>query len=289
MKPFLGIDLTTDKKNEQTNGDEFLVAKTSHSLTEVLENSVENVGETIEKSKLPLPIRIAQWICGSLGLIIAAGIIKSLGGEDGVSLSEAYQNAYWLFWLGGACLVIWGLLTLISVRKQKSVLETDESSQMFNHLDETCDAILADLAVPSDAKEMDVLSFFYKVKGDDIKVCEKGLQLAPYSNPIFYVFTDSENLYLADLEGKYAIPLSAIKAIKTVKKTILIEEWNKDEPYNKGIYKQYKLGENDYGCISCKKYHIVEIEYNGVLWGIYIPSYELPIMEELTGLKTMDE
>ena len=27
MKPFLGIDLTTNKKNEQMNGEEFVVAK----------------------------------------------------------------------------------------------------------------------------------------------------------------------------------------------------------------------------------------------------------------------
>ena len=40
-----------------------------------------------------------------------------------------------------------------------------------------------------------------------------------------------------------------IKAIKSIKKTICIMEWN-----------------------------------NG-LWGIYVPCYELPVIEELTGLK----
>lgn len=285
MKPFLGIDLTTNKKNEQMNGEEFLVAKPSLELTQSFERSSENVKETLEKSKLPRPIRIGQWICGMLGILIATGIIKALGGEDSVSLSQAYQNAYWLFWLGGACLVAWILLKLISVRKEKNVLESDEGSQIINNLDKSCDAILFDLGVPSASKEIDILTFFYKVKGDDIKVCEKGLQIAPYINPIFHIFSDSENLYLANLEGKYAVPLSAIKAIKSIKKAIRIMEWNKDEGYNEGIYRQYKLSEDNYGCIICNNYHILEFEHNNDLWGIYIPCYELPVIEEITGLK----
>ncbi len=285
MKPFLGIDLTTNKKNEQINGDEFIVAKPDSSLSQSLESSSENVAETIEKSKLPLPIRIGHWICGTVGALVAFGILKALSGEDSVTLDEAYQNASWLFWLGGACLFAWAILKLIILRKEKNVLGTEESSQVFNHLDKTCDAILADLKVPQNSKEIDILSFFYKLKGEEIKVCEKGLQIAPYINPIFHIFADSENLYLANLEGKYAIPLSAIKCIKSIKKTIRIMEWNKDEEFNKGIYKQYKLSEDNYGCIICKSYHILEFKHNNDLWGIYIPCYELPVIEEITGLK----
>ena len=99
MKPFLGIDLTTNKKNEQMNGEEFVVAKPDLSLTQSLESFYENVEETIEKSKLPLPIRIGHWLCGMVGVLVAIGILKALVGEDGVPLSEAYQNASWLFGL----------------------------------------------------------------------------------------------------------------------------------------------------------------------------------------------
>ncbi len=285
MKPFLGINLTNDKKNEKINGEEFIVAKPSLSLTESLESSSENVEETIEKSKLPLPIRIGHWICGAVGALVAIGILKALGGEDGITLGEAYQNASWLFWLGGACLVVWTLLKLISMRKEKTVLETEESSQAFNHLNKTCEAIFSDLKIPQDSKEVDILSFFYKVKGDNIKVCEKGLQIAPYLNSIFHIFSDSENLYLANLEGKYAIPLSQKNSIKSFKKTIRILEWNKDEEFDKGIYKQYKLIEDNYGCIICKSYHILEFKHENELWGIYFPCYELPVIEEITGLK----
>jgi len=37
MKPFLGIDLTTNKKNDQLNGNDFLAAKPSLALSQALE------------------------------------------------------------------------------------------------------------------------------------------------------------------------------------------------------------------------------------------------------------
>lgn len=285
MKPFLAIDLTTNKKNEQSNGQEFIVAKPSLTSRKSLEQSMENSEQTIEKSKLSLPIRIGHWICGAVALFVAIGTFKALGGEDGVTLIEAYQNAPWIFWVGGACLLIWGILKLIGNHKQNKVLETDESAKVFDNLDKTCNDILAELGVPSDSKEIDILSFFYKEKNGKIKVCEKPMQMAPYFNPIFHIFKDSENLYFANLEQKYAIPLSSLKDIKSVKKTIRVMEWNKEEMYNEGIYKKYKMNEDNYGCIFCKPYHILKFEHNNELWGIYIPCYELPVIEEITGLK----
>ena len=285
MKPFWGIDLTTDKKNEQANGEEFLTAKPSLALTQSLERTSEDLEETIAKSKLPLALRIVQWGCLILGVAIVGGIIRLLTEGDSIPLKQMYQQAPWLFWLCGASLAVWLILTLIGTRKEKVVLEADESLQTFENLDDSCEAIFSELGVPADAPEIDVLSFFYKVKGDEIKVCEKAWQLAPYMNPIFHIFADSENLYLANLEGKYTFSLSSVKAIKSVKKTIRIVEWNKDEPCNKGVYKPYKLSEGEDGCISCKNYHIVEIERDSERWGIYIPCYELPVIEQLTGLK----
>lgn len=285
MKPFLGVDLTTNKKNEQVNGNEFLVAKPSNTLVQSFERSSENAEETIEKSKLPMPIRIIQWICGAGGAIVAVGIVRSLLRSDGISVQQAYQNAPGLFWFAGIALLVWVVLKLVSVRKAKSVLETDESSQTFDNLESTCDAIFTELSVPKDSKEADILSFFYKVKDGEIKMTQKGMQMVHCINSVYKVFADSENLYIANIEGKYAFPLSSVKGIRTVKKHISMPEWNKEERFNKGVYKQYKLTTDDYGHIHSKFYHIIEVDYNGELSGIYIPCYELPVFEELTGLK----
>lgn len=277
MKPFLGIDLTTNKKNEQFNGIEFLAAKPSSALAQALAQSSEKAEKTVEESKLPQFFRVLQVICGITAALFVGGILKA-----DVSLAEGYQNAPWIYWTAGICLVVWLVLKMLGIQKAKSVLSADENTQVFSNWEGIANAVYAELAVPADAKEVDILSFFYKVKDGNIKVCEKGLQIAQYINPVFKVFSDSENLYLANLEGKYAFPLSSIVSIRTVKKHIRIAGWNKKEKFNKGIYKHYKLTTDNYGCIHCKYYYILEINHYGESWGIYIPCYELPIFEELT-------
>lgn len=277
MKPFLGIDLTENKKNDSINGSEFLVKTPSDALTNTLEASSEKAEKTVEAAKLPLPFRIAQYVCGIAALLIAGSILKS-----DVSLTEGYHNAPWLFWATGICAIIWLILWLWSKHKAKAVLETDESAQTFSHMEGTASAIYQELSVPDDAKDVDVLLFFYKIKEGEIKVQTKNMQVFQYFNPEFKIFADDENLYLANLEGKYAFPLSSIVKIHTVKKHIRIAGWNKDENFNKGIYKQYKLTTDNYGCVHCKQYHILELNHQGESYGIYFPSYELPSFEECT-------
>ena len=277
MKPFLGIDLTQNKKNSEINGEEFLAAKPSPALAQALAQSHQNVDTTIAESRLPKFFRILQMICGITSLIFISGILNA-----DVSLAEGYRNAPWIFWTTGIALIIWLSLKLLSIRKERNTLNSDEHSQVFSHFDRVTESVFAELSVPADAKEVDILSFFYKIKDNGIKVCEKPMQVAQYFNPIYKVFSDSEHLYLANLDGKFAIPLASVVEIQTVKKHIRIAGWNKATPYNKGMYKQYKLNIDNYGCIHCKQYHILKFHHQGELWGIYFPPYELPVIEKIT-------
>ncbi len=282
MKPFLGIDITNDKKNEQHNGIEFLVQKPSEALSKSLKVSTDNAEETIEKSKLPTPFRIAQYICGFAAIVVAGGTLKS-----DVSLAQGYRNAPELYWIGGICAVLWSILWLIGKQKSKTVLDTDESAHTFSRLDSVAAAVYQELGVPNDAKSADILFFYYKIKDGEIKPKEKAL--TTHFNPEFKLFNDNENLYLVNLEGKYAFPLASITAFRTVKKHIRIVSWNKEESFKKGIYKQYKLTTDSYGNVHCKYYHILEVTHQGEVHGIHIPCYDLPIFEECTGLKAQAE
>ncbi len=282
MKPFLGIDLTEDKKNEKINGAKFLVAEPSSDKIRSFEDFSEDADKTIVKSKLPLPLRIIQGICGFIGLIIAASVFKALLETP---VKQMYTNAPELFWLAGGCILVWGVLKFFSVKKEKSVFGAEEATDVITGLADVSGEIYSEMSVPSDAIEVDLLLFFYKVKNGEIKVCEKTMQLAQYFNPVFKVFADSENLYLANLEGKYAIPLSSLVSIRTVKKHIRLIGWNKDEDFNRGNYKEYKLTVDNLGCIHCRGYHILEFNHEGEAWGIYFPSYELPSFELLARLR----
>ena len=284
MKPFLGINLTSNKKNNQLNGKEFLVMTTSDAMSASLENSAKKATDTIEQSKIPFLFRIAQYICGVAALLITAGLLNS-----DVSFEEGYNNAPWLYWTAGVCALVWLLLWLWSKQKSKSILETDESAQTFSNLEGVTEAVYNELSVPANAKNADILSFFYKIKNGSIKAVEKGIQMGRYYNLEFKVFSDSNNLYIADVEGKYTIPLSCCKSLRTEKKHITLTGWNKEENLKHDLYKQYKLTADKYGCVHCKYYHILEVDQNGETYGIYIPCYELPVFEELTGLKAQSE
>ena len=282
MKPFLSINLTENKKNTEPNGSEFFVAKPSDALLQAHSLSLGQAEDTLKQSKLPLGLRILQNVCGYVGLVMLIGLMRAL---SEVTILEAYENAPWLLWIGGSLLLIWGVLTIASVVRSKSILETEESIQKLEHLKQANQAIFAELGVPANATTVDILVFYYKMKKGKLKVTEKGMQMTPYLNPIFYVFADEENLYLADLTGKYAFPRTSLVTIHTVKKQTGITGWNKPIGYNEGIYKQYKIGCNQYGNIICKRHYILEVNHNGTPFGIYIPDYELPVFESLTGLK----
>lgn len=279
MKPFLGIDLTADKHNEQANGREFLAAAPSPALAQSLERSSDRALETLEAAKLPMALRVIQWICGGAALLIGVSIIRALAK---VSIQQAYQNAAVLFWIVGICLPVWLVLNLLGKRKANTVLGQDDSAAVLSNLEGIRRSIYQELNVPADAPETDLLSFYYKEKNGDIRPTEKGMQMATYLNPVFRIYADEKYLYIANLEGKYAFPLSDIVGIRTIRKHIRICGWNKDAPYNKGIYKSCKLTKDNYGCIHCKQYHILEVRRDGEVWGIWIPDYELPVFEGLT-------
>ncbi len=284
MKPLLGIDLTNNKKNEQLNGSEFITAKPSEAMSRALEKALNGADEVYEKARLPLVIRIIKFICGVAGTIIIAAFIESLVSEE-ISIKDLSVNQSGILCFAVACIVIWLILEIISRKKEKSVLEKDESTRTLTKLESVTDAIFAELNVPANAKDVDILSFFYKVKDGEIKMHQKGMQVAQYYNFNYKIFADSENFYMANLEEKYAFPLSSLRTIRTVKKHIILFSWNKEEKYNKGIYKQYKLQMGESGEIHCKKYYIMELEHNGEIWGIYFPDFELPSFEEVTGLR----
>lgn len=284
MKPFWCMDLTNDSNNENFNGEELLLDKPSDALKQIHQDSVVKATATVEKAKLPLAVRIAGWVCAAVAVILL-GSIARLTKNEGMAIHIVYQNTPWLFWVAGICLIGWLVIRILEKQKAKTSLQSDESVQKLSHLETSTQSVYAQMNIPSDASDVDILCFYYKTTEDGIKVCEKPMQLFSHFNCSLKVYKDEEYLYIGSMEGKYGIPLSGLKAIHTIAKKVRFTDWYKDVPYDSGVYKQYKMTKDQFGCIHCKPHYVLEFEKDGQPWGVYFPCYELPLFEELTGLK----
>lgn len=285
MKPFVGIDITENKKNEKINGEEFIVDSVSQIQKNNFDDAQQDALELVEESKLPLVLRIIQGACGLVGLMLLSGVLRAFTDEDSVSFAEGYQNAPWLFWLCGVCLAVWGILKALSVKKEKETIYAEKGENVAGKLESISKNIYAELGVPPHAEMVDILSFAYKMKDGEPKAKEMGLSTTPYINTEVKAFVEEDKLILVDLEHKYAFPLNSLQAIRTVKKSIMVPFWNKEEAPKEEKYKEYKLRVDDHGCVYLKPYHILEILKDNELWGIYFPCYEIKVFESLTGIK----
>ena len=196
---------------------------------------------------------------------------------------EEYHHTPWLYWFAAVFGIIGLSLSILS--KRKSILFQRASEPLLSQLEDYLNDVDKILDVPDSAKEIDIFSFTYTITNNQIKIIKNAFPTYQFSNCIFKAYSDAENLYLAGLEGTYAFPLASITAIQTIKKRVRIMEWHKELPYNKGFYKQFHLSSDAYGCIHCNRYYIVELMHAEKSYGIYIPSYDISILEHLTRQK----
>ena len=119
MKPIFAIDVTTDKKNDKINGEEFVTRSISAEVQENFEEKTKNFEESIQKSELPAWLSIIKFLCGLFAVIVIAAIIRSL---PDTSLAQMFKNASWLIISGAVCGIAWVVLQIISKKKEKTVL-----------------------------------------------------------------------------------------------------------------------------------------------------------------------
>lgn len=287
MKLFYGINISKHKANTELDGEVFICERTSDAQTDLMDKSYENLTEIDKKAKLPRPVRLLQYACGYLSLIIAFIALQSVETkEDFLQLLAKWP---WLFAVTIILVVVWGILTYMSLKKSKSVYESDESKMLYDRHDSAIKNAVSALGVPPTAKHIDCLLAFYKVtKSGEIKI--KPNFSARFSN-LAYIHAFAENgiLYLANPHLKHAIPLSEIKAIKAINKRTTMNGWNKETPFNKGEYKPYKIMLDNRGVFHLRRYYALEIIHNGEVYLLYFPPYELPAFTELTGLTPQED
>ncbi len=280
MKPLFCIDITENKNNFVSSGAEFVVQETEEYLIEDALDSANNVDIAVEKARMPLPIRILH-IISAIGSIIFLRVFLEVAFDGLDAIKNAFNNAPYIFVIGICCAVFYLVVFLLSLKKKKKVLSSEEVNNANNDYEKRSEAIFSRLNVPSNALKMDVMHFTYKVKKDEIQFKGNGMSPTPVYMLEFRVFVEEENLFLASLEAKWSIPLAEIGEIEKQEKRIGFNGWNKEVPYDKGEYKQYKISRDNYGITYMKTYYIVKINHNSEEFGLYLPCYEIENFKKL--------
>lgn len=286
MKPFWGINVTENKRNDVNNGEELCIARASAQNADALTESRERAEELIESAKLPFPLRLLRAFCGFIALVFGASLVVPI---LEIGLAQSYSNAPALFWLFFASLIIWVLIRIATKKKEKSVLAEGNVDSMVEEIRSNVSELYSELNVPEDALTVDLILFRYKIKDGEVKPDAMALMPTAFINVEARIFARDGSLCIADVETLYAIPLESIKRIRRVDKRISVPNWNKEVGFNEGEYKKYKMTANNMGCVFFKPYYILEFEYCGEEWGLYFPPYELEQYEKVTGITATEE
>lgn len=290
MKPFLGINVTENTKNELMNGEEFIFTKASEEKLEALESASAELELYEKRSKLPLPIRIVNYALGFAAALIVLSIFSAFRDSDGgLTLAKAYGNAPYLFWIAGISGIAFIAISLVAMLRKRHILGSEEARAAMIRANMAGAAAKAELNLPVSTPMIDVLTFKYKI-GKDGKIAPKTAALAssPYFALEMFAFRENGELRLADYEQVWAFPFDELTGITRVNKNIVIPNRGKE------IIKQYKdtltdfkMTTSDNGLIV-KPYYVLNVNHMGEQYGIYFPCYSLPTIKELTGLSPED-
>ena len=308
MKPFFGIDITDDKKNETMNAAPFIVAKPSAASALRIEREIEEVISEMKANykhagKHGWKSNVLVW-CAALFAFVALFAVEF---AIDVTLDVKKVAAVLLCW--GVAAVFVGvdlLLWRLSRITDRAAERADDAPKPRGRKDAGADKgdvppssaaseIFAELRVPKTARSVDVIGFDYREKKGRISPRgREGVGFGTvYDCYTFRAYVKDKNLCFACTdEGIIAVPLSELKAIRTVRKKILLPDWTKGKPLTHEQYKPYMLKMIRGGVFENLRvgwYHVLEFVHKGETWGIWFPNYELPFFEKATGLKADEE
>ena len=283
-KAFLCVNITDNEDNETIDGASLAAVRITAEQETALDKAVEEANDVVlKKAKLPLWLRIIEWVCGLVALLLITGILRS-----DVDFATAYHNAAPIFYIAGVTLVIAGVIASAGFFRSRKVMNSDEAKTVLDRVENYVKTLSAYLGVPTDAENIDVLMMWYKEKNGERKI--KKIIDETHQNHEYKVFVNGTSLCFADPRVKYELPLEGITAIKRIKEKVVVSDWNKEEAYNSKTYKPYKITANKNEVnYFFKNYLILEFTANGEEYEMFFPPYEDKLLTKLTGLSIIEE
>ena len=243
------------------------------------EKVVDDILDLHKKSSLPLVLSVIKYVFLVLGFCMTSVSISTCA-EQGQGNSRIYA----FLAVGIVLLIGFLILYVASVIKEKKVENSDEYKNTMAKSDSLDKSAMFELGIPDNAPEIDIFAQYYEIKNGKIKISPLG---SDYDNSEMYVFEEKGILCLANLGSVYGIaPVNAFKKIEYIPEKCSFSYWSKEEEYNEGRYKEYKISTDKYETeYYIKNLCSLQFELNGEEFEIIIPPYDIHIIEQLTGLK----
>ncbi len=250
----------------------------SEETAQSLENSIDALHEINKKIFLPMVLLIIKYVLFAIGIILLSVSVSSCA-EVGIN-----NRIKICVGIGAALLIAAAIIFIIEKVRERRVMESDEYKYAISKSESVDRNSLLELNIPSSAPTVDIFMWLYKTKKDGTT---KNALSAEYDSTEMYVFEEKGNLCLADLSAVYSIaPISSFKKIEYITKKSSFSCWNKDEAYNKGIYKEYRITADKYETeYYIKNLCSVQFELNGEEYEIIVPPYDIYAFENILGLK----
>lgn len=264
---------------EGAGWDKFVIRRVDGELSERQDEISEGFDEHRKNATLPGWLSIAKTLCALfcvivLSAVIRAGFTTAMRNAPGLVISGAVS--------GAVALVLW----LIDRKKTKNVLGSKDFNADVEAAEKINEESFAALAVPADAKSIDVFGYAYENKNGK----EKKMNIfCDYLTMQFRIFREGDLLCLGDVSGVIGVPVCDITGIYKINKRVSFMEWNKDERFDKGEYKQYKITCNNAGVLFIKPVYALRFLGGDDEYEIIFPAYELDAFTRATGVSVREE
>ncbi len=279
MRPFYCSKISGNKW--KFNGNELVVKRASKGSINRIDKLCDEENE-YKKKKVYIPGFLYGIEMVALSIVAIGGLALYLGVEDNI---VSLADLEWRIVILVTALSSLVLLAIFGYEKARQIKyeKSDICAEYNARIENMYESIYIEMGVPIDAPYVDFLHFNYRMNGAGVVPVQTSKNSRLYNIWDFKFYSDDRKLYMASDEAVYAIDLANIKSISKVDEKIQLSVTKKQKNTNVKFNKNNVKGRFD--SYKIESYYIMEFEHKGDLWGLYFPWYELPVIEELTGVK----
>ena len=274
MRNFFAVEMAEKADNEYPE------YRKRHIIREVdpdIAKRQEDVGKIAQdfqaKWALPNWLSTLKTLLGAFGFICFALLITAKGENSANKLVFAI--------LGTVASASFIVIMIYARQRRLKVEKSQEFKDFVSYTESLSSSINNSLKIPEDAIRVDIFCFPYQIKNGKIK----GHTLFRYLNQPIDLFCEEGMLCLADAGAVFGINISDFTSITVNPRRVSFAGWSKQEMYNRGIYKEYKITAASTGILYVKNSCALHFTSDGEEYEITIPPYELPHFEKILGLK----